>query len=133
MDSGNIIGLIIAAIAVTGGMVIAMIALKIALPQHYQEKMASMENQSKERLALIEKGIDPAILYRKEKKVSDDPLFWGLLLIGIGFGGFYGHLIYRSFGASESGLVNATATGFGGLGLILYHIIRKLSDRKKAQ
>ncbi|MES2328733.1 MAG: DUF6249 domain-containing protein [Bacteroidota bacterium] len=134
MDSANIIGLVIASIAIIGGMVIAIVVLRITLPQQYQEKMAAMENQSKERLALIEKGIDPAILYRKEKKVSQDPLFWGLLLVGIGSGAFYGDAVWKGFYyASENTMVNACAVFFGGFGLVLYHIIRKLGDRKKAQ
>ncbi|MES2372949.1 MAG: DUF6249 domain-containing protein [Bacteroidota bacterium] len=133
METATIIGLVIASIAITGGMVIAIVVLKISLPQQFQEKMAAMENQSKERIALIEKGIDPAILYKKEKKVSQDPLFWGLLLIGIGSGAFYGNSVWQSFnGASQNTMVNACALFFGGIGLVLYHFMRKLGDRNKA-
>lgn len=134
MNAATIIGLVIASLAIIGGMVIAIVILKITLPQQYQEKMVAMENQSKERLALIEKGIDPAILYRKEKKVSQDPLFWGLLLIGIGSGAFYGNAVWKGFyGASEQTMVNACALLCGGIGLVVYHIMRKIGSRNKAQ
>ncbi|MEO8173126.1 MAG: DUF6249 domain-containing protein [Sediminibacterium sp.] len=134
MDTASIIGLVLASLAITGGMVIAIVVLKVTLPQQFQERMAAMENQSKERIALIEKGIDPAILYTKPKKTSQDPLFWGLLLIGIGGGAFYGTSVWKSFnGATEKTMVDAAALLFGGMGLVLYHIMRKIGDRKKAQ
>lgn len=133
MDSATIIGLVIASLAIVGGMVIAIVVLKITLPQQFQERMAAMENQSKERIALIEKGVEPAILYKKEKKVSQDPLFWGLLLIGIGTGAFYGDAVWKGFySASENTMVNACALLGGGIGLVIYHIVRKPGDRKKA-
>jgi hypothetical protein len=134
METASIIGLVIASITIVGGMVIAMVVLRITLPQQFQERMAAMENQSKERIALIEKGVDPAILYTKPKKISHDPLFWGLLLIGIGSGAFYGNSVWKSFnGASEKTMVDACALLFGGIGLVVYHIMRKIGDRKKAQ
>jgi len=134
MDSSQIFGLVIVSITLIGGMAIALTAIKIAVPKSYDEKQQAMEIQARERIALIEKGIDPATIYKKEKKASGDPLFWGLLLTGIGFGAFYGNITWRSFNAiSEVPLVNACATFFGGFGLILYYIIQKLSNRNKAQ
>lgn len=134
MEAYQIIFLVIASITIVGGMVIALTAIKIAVPKSYEERQATMENQSKERIALIEKGADPSLIYKKEKKASGDPLFWGLLLIGIGFGGFYGSMVWKSFSAASEGVVvNACATMFGGIGLVLYHIIHRSSNRKKAQ
>ena len=134
MEASQIIGLVIASITLVGGMVIALTAIKIAVPKSYEQRLAAMENQSRERIALIEEGADPSLLYKKEKKASGDPLFWGLLLIGIGFGGFYGSMVWHNFGwASEGIVINSSATFFGGIGLVCYHIICKLSDRKKAQ
>jgi hypothetical protein len=134
MDTATIIGLVIASLAIVGGMVIAIVVLKITLPQQFQERMVAMENQSKERIALIEKGIDPAILYTKPKRVSQDPLFWGLLLIGIGMGAFFGVVIWKNFnGATQQIAVDSLALFFGGIGLVIYHLTRKLGDRKKAR
>jgi len=133
MESTQIMGMVIASVAVIGGMAISVFVLKITVPPYYQEKLLMLENQSKERLALIEKGIDPAILYKREKKVSQEPLFWGLLLAGIGFGAFYGSAVWHSFiWASENAVVNSSACFGGGIGLIIYHLIRRMSSGKKA-
>lgn len=134
MDSSQIIGIIIASVSIVGGMVLAMIVVKITVPKHYEERKLMMENQNKERLALIEKGIDPSIVFKKEKRTSNDPLFWGLLLMGIGFGAFCGSVVWYNYQlASQRDMTNASALFFGGIGLILYYITRRRSDRKKAQ
>lgn len=134
MEPTQIIFLVIVSITLIGGMAIAITAVKIAVPRSYDEKMAAMENQTKERIALIEKGIDPAVMYKKEKKASNDPLFWGLLLLGIGSGSFFGNIVWHQFSwTTEKVIVDSLACLGGGLGLVVYHISNSLINRKKAQ
>jgi len=134
MDSSQIFGLVVVSITLIGGMAIALTAIKIAVPKSYEEKQTIMENQSKERIALIEKGIDPTIIFKKEKTAAGDPLFWGLLLLGIGLGSFTGNIVWHQFnGTTESVVVNSLACIGGGIALIIYHLIRPLSNRNKAQ
>jgi len=134
MEPSQIIGLVIASITLIGGMAIALTAVKIAVPKSYEEKQTIMETKSKERLALIEKGIDPSIIYKKEKTVAGDPLFWGLLLLGIGSGSFFGNIVWHQFSWTTEGvIVNSLACLGGGIALIIYHIVHSLSNRNKAQ
>lgn len=134
MDSSQIIGIIIASVSVIGGMVIALSVVKITVPKHYEERKLMMESQNKERMALIEKGMDPFIVFKKEKRTSNDPLFWGLLLMGIGLGAFCGSVVWYNYQlASQRDMTNGCALFFGGVGLVLYYMIRKRNDRKKGQ
>ena len=133
MGSAQIIGLVIASIVLIGGMAIALTAIKIALPKSYEEKQAILEQQNRERMALIEKGIDPATI-KKEKPVSADPLFWGLLLLGIGSGSFCGNIIWHQFSwTTEKVIVDSTACIGGGIALIIYYVINGARNRNKAQ
>ncbi len=60
MDSAaTIIGLIIAFIVVLGGFGIATWLILIKHSGGREERMANFEAKNKERLALIEKGMDP--------------------------------------------------------------------------
>jgi len=43
-----------------------------------QGKLAKLVASSKERLALIEKSVDPALLFTKKKTVGQDPYSGGL-------------------------------------------------------
>ena len=127
MNSALIWGLVIASVTIVGGMTISVFILKLALPPYYQEKLMILENQSKERLALIEKGISPDLLFKKEKKAWHDPLFWGLLMVGVGWGALRGAAVKGGSAVS----INALAIFFGGLGLIIYYFVRNRSDRQK--
>jgi hypothetical protein len=65
----NIYGLIIGFVAVAGGMGIGLYAVHISVTSENRRKMAAEEARHKERLALIEKGMDPLLA---EKKLPKD-------------------------------------------------------------
>ena len=128
METDKLIGLIIAASSVVGGLAIGAIAIMVSVPWSYKEKLAKLEASSKERLALIEKGVDPALLFTKKKTAGQDPLFWGLLLIGIGAGSFLGVVINSFTGWNTQLITNSMAILLGGIALVVYFFYRKRSD-----
>jgi hypothetical protein len=124
--------MIIAGIGVAGGLAIGAISVAVSVPWAMKEKMAKLEARTRERLALIEKGIDPDKIFKERKGAGQDPLFWGFLLAGIGFGIFFGYAFSKFKGWDEKVLINAAAIFAGGMGMILYHIYRKRSKDQRS-
>jgi len=113
--------LIIAGIAVAGGLAVGAVAIAVSVPWAMREKLARLEGRSKERLALIEKGYDPERIFEDKKKAGSDPLFWGFLLAGLGLGLFLGYLISLATGWNGEVLINSLGIFSGGVGMIIYH------------
>lgn len=89
----------------------------------------SRRAKHKERMALIEKGMDPAI-YMKEETPYHNALVWGTLILGIGLGAFLGYIL-SVYGGMDVGYVMPTlALVFGGGGLIGYYVYRKKTESK---
>jgi hypothetical protein len=132
MSTENIIGLIIASIAVAGGLGVAVLAILKGKLTDKEEKLALIEANNKERLAMIEKGLDPSVLDKKiEQGGSYAPLLWGLLLVGVGFGAFTGYIISVNNNWERHLTVHSMGMLFGGFGLIIYYICRRIGERKK--
>ena len=132
MSPENIIGLVIASIAVAGGLGIAVLAILKGKLTNKEEKLALIEARNKERLAMIEKGLDPSVLDKKvEKGASYGPLLWGLLLMGVGFGAFAGYIISVNNNWERHLTIHSMALLFGGIGLVIYYICRRITERKK--
>jgi preprotein translocase subunit YajC len=136
MDMHHILGMIIAIVAIIGGFAIAIYLLQKAFQQEFMQKTMDLENIGKERLLLIEKGMDPS-LANKKRRPGGDPLLWGLLLAGLGFGVFLGYMLARANNMGGGGIViHALGLFFGGIGLIIYYIIQRIqqkNDAKKAK
>lgn len=133
MDAREIIGLLIAIIAVTGGLGVGVYAIYMGMMGSKEEKIAQIEARNKERLALIEKGLDPSLVDRKTNTGSSHrALLWGLLLTGVGFGAFIGYIIAHNHDWNLNIVVHAVAFLFGGIGLITYYVLRQIMGRKKA-
>lgn len=134
MDAKEIIGLLIAIIAVTGGLGIGVYAIYMGAIGTKEEKLAQIEARNKERLALIEKGLDPSLVDRKTSTgASHSPLLWGLLLGGVGFGAFTGYIIAHNNDWNLNIVVHSMAFLFGGIGLITYYVLRQRMGSKKAE
>ena len=122
----DVIGLLIALVGVTGGLGLPFFAL-------YQ--------LSRERLALIEKGMDPNLVrgwpQGKSKTnhslTTHGPLMWGFILVGIGLGILIGSFISYYAQINNSVLVNGTAVLFGGFSLLGFHSYQKKHDQKKPE
>ncbi len=84
----------------------------------------------KERMALIEKGMDPAV-YMKEEAPYYNALMWGMLILGIGLGSFLGYILYAYAGMGEEYMIPSMSLIFGGLGLIAYYAHRKAAAKLK--
>ena len=123
--------LIIAGIGVTGGLAIAVISIAISIPWAMKEKMAKLEARTRERLALIEKGIDPDKLAKERRGVGHDPLFWGFLLMGLGLGILLGYILSQETGWDKRVLINGMAALLGGFGMIIYPGYRKRTDDQR--
>jgi hypothetical protein len=123
----EILGLLIGLVATAGGLAVGAIIIYMAISTESKAKLAALEAKNKERLAFIEKGIDPGLLDKPAKldKSAKDhtalALFWGHLLSGIGSGAFIGYLLSYTTGLNGAITINALAILFGGLGLLLYN------------
>jgi len=82
----------------------------------------------KERLAMIEKGADPAI-FESRKKVPAE-LKWGMLLVGIGIGILLGRLFASYSGMGEEASYFSMICLFGGLSLVVYHFVARNIEKK---
>ncbi len=83
----------------------------------------------KERMALIEKGMDPAI-YMKEETPYHNALMWGTLILGIGLGAFLGYILFDYASMKAEYVVPTLSFIFAGLGLVGYYVYRKKTETK---
>jgi ABC-type Mn2+/Zn2+ transport system permease subunit len=92
----------------------------------------SRKAKHKERMALIEKGIDASI-FIKEETTFHKVLMWGMLIGGIGFGLLLGYILSVYTPMKQEIIMPIMALLFGGLGLIGYYVYRKKTETKSAQ
>jgi hypothetical protein len=90
------------------------------------------KTKHKERMALIEKGIDASI-YMKEETTFHKVLLWGMLIGGIGFGLLLGYILSVYTPMRQETIMPIMALLFGGIGLIGYYVYRKKTETKSAQ
>ena len=82
--------------------------------------------RNRERMALIEKGINP--LEFKQKTNTSGILKWALLLVGVGLGLFLASILDTYTELPDEATYFACALLFGGLGLALAFMISKRSE-----
>ncbi|MFA5418388.1 MAG: DUF6249 domain-containing protein, partial [Bacteroidales bacterium] len=81
--------------------------------------------RKKERMALLEKGVDAAYFITPIKNVSFFALKIGLLLIGLGVGTVLGEILIRVGSLDEEVSYLAMIFLFGGIGLVVSHFMEK--------
>ena len=88
------------------------------------------ENQ--ERMAMIDKGVDPQFFNIKRFRNTSGPLRASLLLIGAGLGLLLGYYLDRAFDMEEVGYF-AMLFIFGGIGLGISYLIeeKKIKEESK--
>ena len=92
--------------------------------------MAYLLIRKKERLALIAKGVDATIFDSAKSQPSS--LKWGLLFVGIGTGILIGKVLAVYTTLQEEPAFFSMICLFGGIGLIIYHLIaNKFEDTAK--
>ncbi len=94
-----------------------------------------LTTRNRERLALIEKGVDASLFATKGTKFSIAKFILniGLLLVGIGLGALIGNFLSESMRIDEEFAVFSMLFTFGGLGLIVgFFVTRRIekSDNK---
>lgn len=80
----------------------------------------------KERMAMMEKGIDPST-FIPPKRASSSALKYGILLISIALGIFMGKYLASTgmFQFEEEAAYFSMIFLFGGVGLVIYHFMAK--------
>ena len=84
--------------------------------------------RKKERMALIQKGVD-ASLFESKKKVSGD-LKWGMLFVGIGAGILLGKIFAAVTVLGEEASMFSMICLLGGLSLMIYHFVERNLEKK---
>jgi len=84
----------------------------------------------KERLAMIEKGVDSSIFGKDSK--STGSLKWGLLFVGIGIGILLGKVFAAYSCLGEEASMFSMICLFGGLSLLVYHFIERAMEKKSS-
>jgi hypothetical protein len=85
----------------------------------------------KERLALIEKGVDASIFAKGSKNTGS--LKWGILFVGIGVGILLGKLFAAFSCLGEEASMFSMICLCGGLSLVIYHFLEKTIAKKENQ
>ena len=81
--------------------------------------------RNRERMAMIEKGVNPKDFIARQSASVYGILKWALLLAGVGFGIFIGSLLETYTDIDDEPAYFACALLFGGLGLLLSFLITK--------
>jgi hypothetical protein len=84
--------------------------------------------ENSERLAMIEKGVDPSLFARKQRNTSF-PLRVSLLCIGVGMGFLLGYFLDRQFYMDEIGYFSMLFI-FGGLGLGAAYLVEEKKNKQ---
>jgi hypothetical protein len=126
MDAATIIGLIIAFIAVVGGIGIAIWFILIRHIGRKEERLARIESRNKERLALIEKGMDPNLADKVPQRVhSNKYLLFGLILVMACIGRILAFIPSFSAGGNDKTFILVLPALFAGLGVLAYHFYQR--------
>jgi FtsH-binding integral membrane protein len=84
--------------------------------------------RNRERMAMIDKGVNPQDFMNTSKPNPYGILKWALLLVGFGFGLFIGSLLEAYTAIQEEAAYFACAIFFGGLGLVAAFLISKKAE-----
>ena len=86
---------------------------------------------NEERMAMIDKGVDPHLFHvKKVRRDTSLPLRVSLLLIGAGIGLLFGHFLDQSFYMEEVGYFSMLFV-WGGLGLGASYLIEEKKIRSE--
>ena len=102
---------------------------------------AYFNGRHKERMAMIEKGVNPADFksitspFRIWQGNVLNNLKWGLLFVFVGIGLFVGQQLEYYFGFHEGTAIFGSMLITGGLALIIFYLIaaKKLKEKKEVE
>ena len=90
--------------------------------------------RNKERMALIEKGADASIFFSKKRNRNrnNTVLGVGIFMVGIALGILIGALL-ANYTMLPEGVSYSSIIFFGGLSLVIFHVIDKKHSEKEEQ
>jgi hypothetical protein len=88
--------------------------------------------ENEERMAMIEKGVDPLLFTKKQRANTSGPLRASLLLIGAGLGLLVAYFLDRAFDMEEVAYFSMLFV-FGGVGLGLAYIVEEKKIKEERQ
>jgi fucose permease len=88
----------------------------------------SINVRHKERRMLMEKGADPSTIFQPVKSEKFTSLKYGLFLIGIAIGLFFGSIFEKEMGMPEEVAYFSMVFLFGGLALVISYFLGKKLD-----
>ena len=92
---------------------------------------AAAAARNRERMAMIEKDVNPKDFTNPRSPNPYGILKWGMLLVGLGFGLFIGSLLEAYTQIEEEPAYFASALFFGGLGLVTAFLITRNAETKE--
>lgn len=87
-----------------------------------------LHTRNKQRLTMLEKGVDPKTFCPRPTANKYASLKWSLLLIGVALGLLFASILDTSNALNE-GAQFAMVLFFGGLGLLVYYFIIRKNDK----
>lgn len=85
-----------------------------------------------ERMAMIEKGIDPALFAKKQRGGNSGPLRASLLFIGAGLGLLIAYFLDRAYNMEEVAYFSMLFI-FGGIGLGVAYLVEEKKIKEEQQ
>lgn len=88
--------------------------------------------ENTERMAMIEKGVDPSLFTKKQRANTSGPLRASLLFIGAGLGLLIAYFLDRAFDMEEVAYFSMLFV-FGGLGLGAAYLVeeKKIKEERR--
>ncbi|HOP04166.1 MAG TPA: hypothetical protein PL017_02880 [Tenuifilaceae bacterium] len=87
----------------------------------------------RERMTMIERGVDPSIFIRKPTGNASTALKYGLFITGIALGIFAGSLLDLYSQIEDGAAYISMIFLFGGLGLLAFYIIERKNAKRNAE
>jgi hypothetical protein len=126
MDTATFFGLTLAFIIVFGGFGIAIWLILIKNSGRRDERLANIEARNKERLALIEKGMDPNLADQRPEREHSNRLFLiGWIIICAVIGRIIAFMSGFNSGNNNGTFIFILPAFFAGIGFLVYHFYQK--------
>jgi hypothetical protein len=88
-----------------------------------------LRNRNRERMLMIEKGVDPSLFIKKPNTFIAVALKYGFLLAGLGLGFLAGNLLDTYTPLHQTPSYFGMILLFGGGGLLAYYFLQKKNDK----
>jgi hypothetical protein len=87
--------------------------------------------RNRERMAMIEKGVDASLFVKPQQKSNDQSLKYGIVLISIAFGLLVGQYLRQYAEMPQEVAFFSMISLFSGLGLVFFYLVNKMRESKE--